>query len=115
MLSNVLAETRDRSAYILLMNKSRKSCRKLRLFFCALDTVRRAVRVVGPYFYGATACEGKVVRSTKGGRAKFDAPSGVRVVVGVQPRSGWDRRSRSRIGGPPPTVILSVSEGSRYA
>ena len=35
MLSNVLAETRDRSAYILLKSKSRKSCRKLRLFFCA--------------------------------------------------------------------------------
>ena len=38
-----------------------------------------------------------------------------RVVAGVQPRSGWDRRSGSRIGGPPPTVILSVSKGSRYA
>ena len=43
------------------------------------------------------------------------APPARRVVVGAQPRSGWDRRSGLRIGEPcRATVILSASEGSWY-
>ena len=50
MLSNVLAETRDRSAYILLKTKSRKSCRKLRLFFCALWRAQVGIGTGEPRF-----------------------------------------------------------------
>ncbi len=60
MLSNVLAETRDRSAYILLMNKSRKSYRKLRLFFCAVDTALIFIvpPLAGERWYGVPKGEG---------------------------------------------------------
>ena len=50
LLSNVLAETRDRSAYILLKTKSRKSCRKLRLFFCALRRAQVGIGTGEPRF-----------------------------------------------------------------